>query len=74
MAPKLPFRLKQVVYTLSPYEQSIIGNWFKNAPMSLQKKISENCFTVGLFGVAPVAAVVTWAEDYKEKEKLHSRF
>lgn len=41
MAPKLPFRLKQVVYTLSPYEQSVTGNFWKNAPGKLQKKFAE---------------------------------
>eukprot|EP00192_Tetraselmis_astigmatica_P023305 CAMPEP_0117664582 /NCGR_PEP_ID=MMETSP0804-20121206/9305_1 /TAXON_ID=1074897 /ORGANISM="Tetraselmis astigmatica, Strain CCMP880" /LENGTH=74 /DNA_ID=CAMNT_0005471841 /DNA_START=86 /DNA_END=310 /DNA_ORIENTATION=+ len=74
MAPKLPFRLKQVVYTLSPYEQGIVGNWFKTAPYKLQQKVSENWFAVGVFGFAPLAATVWWAEAWKEKEKLHHRY
>ena len=41
MAPKFPFRLKQVVYTLSPYETSVTGNWFKKAPYKLQQKVTE---------------------------------
>eukprot|EP00873_Tetraselmis_striata_P008770 jgi/Tetstr1/429034/TSEL_018999.t1 len=74
MAPKLPFRVKSVVYTLSPYEQSIIGNWFKTAPGKLQKKVSENWFAVGVFGALPLFGTVWWAENFKEQEKLHHRY
>jgi len=74
MGGKQAVRIKQVVYTLSPFQQSVMSGLFKDIPSKLSKKISENWFDVLPFGVLPVVATLWYANDFKEKEKMHERF
>lgn len=70
---KVPIRLKEVVYTLSPFEQSVMGGLWKDLPhkaghyFSMAKEATLWC-------ILPVSAIVAYTKDYKEKEKQHHRF
>jgi hypothetical protein len=39
---KVPVRLKEVVYTLSPYHQNVMAGLWKDVPYKLSKKFHEN--------------------------------
>ena len=41
MAPKLPIRLHEVVYTLSPFEQSVMSGVWKDFSYKFTKQIRE---------------------------------
>ena len=41
MAPKLPIRLHEVVYTLSPFEQSVMSGLWKDFSYKFTKQIRE---------------------------------
>ena len=38
---KVPVRLREVVYTLSPFQQTVMGGLWKDAPAKLARKFSE---------------------------------
>lgn len=38
---KVPIRLREVVYTLSPFEQTVMNGVFKDVPAKLHRKFSE---------------------------------
>lgn len=38
---KLPVRLKEVVYTVSPFEVSVLSGLWKDLPQKLHRKWSE---------------------------------
>lgn len=38
---KVPIRLREVVYTLSPFEQTVMNGVFKDVPEKLHRKFSE---------------------------------
>lgn len=71
---KVPVRLREVVYTLSPFQQTVMGGLFKDVPARLTRKVSENWFDVGAFFLLPTWATMAYAADYKEKEKRGHRF
>ena len=70
---KVPVRLREVVYTLSPFQQTVMGGLWKDAPAKLARKFSENWFDVGVFFLAPTWATMAYAASYKEKEKQDHR-
>ena len=70
---KAPVRLKEVVYTLSPFEQSIMPGLFKDFPQYVSKKVSENWFS-SLFLTVPVFGTYAYAENYVEQAKLAHRY
>jgi len=41
MGKQLPSRLKEVVYTLSPFETTVMSGLWKDLPGKLHKKVSE---------------------------------
>jgi len=41
MGKQLPSRLKEVVYTLSPFETTVMSGLWKDLPAKLHKKVSE---------------------------------
>ena len=41
MGKQLPNRLKEVVYTLSPFETTVMSGLWKDIPSKLQRKVSE---------------------------------
>ncbi|KAK9796996.1 hypothetical protein WJX73_000069 [Symbiochloris irregularis] len=71
---RTPVRLKEVVYTLSPFEQTVLEGLWRDLPKKIHKKVSENWLDVGVFLVLPTYATIWYANDYKEKEKQHHRF
>ncbi|KAK9825174.1 hypothetical protein WJX81_002523 [Elliptochloris bilobata] len=71
---KLPVRLKEVVYTVSPFEVSVLSGLWKDLPQKLHRKWSENWVDIGFFAILPVYATMWYANDYKEKEKMHHRY
>lgn len=38
---KVPIRLREVVYTLSPFEQTVMNGVFKDVPAKLHRKFAE---------------------------------
>lgn len=44
MAPMKPIRLKEVVYTLSPFEQSIMSGLWKHGPHNVVHTIKQVTF------------------------------
>lgn len=44
MGKQLPSRLKEVVYTLSPFETTVMSGLWKDLPGKLHKKVSEVTF------------------------------
>ncbi|KAJ7560349.1 hypothetical protein O6H91_04G125700 [Diphasiastrum complanatum] len=70
---KVPIRLKDVIYTLSPFNQQVMAGLWHDLPHKLHKKISENWLS-SLFLITPVVGTYWYAEHYKEQEKLHHRF
>lgn len=38
---KVPIRLREVVYTLSPFEQTVMNGVFKDVPEKLHRKFAE---------------------------------
>ena len=41
MGKQLPNRLKEVVYTLSPFETTVMSGLWKDLPQKLHRKVSE---------------------------------
>ena len=41
MGKKLPIRLKEVVYTVSPFEVSVLSGLWKDLPEKIHKKFKE---------------------------------
>ncbi|CAL5222206.1 g4537 [Coccomyxa viridis] len=71
---KVPIRLKEVVYTISPFETTVMSGLFKDVPGKLAEKIKHNWVDIGLFGALPTYLTMWYAADYVEKEKQHHRF
>eukprot|EP00887_Chlorella_sp_A99_P004825 scaffold4.g4825.t1 len=70
---KVPIRLREVVYTLSPFEQSVMSGLWKDLPHKAAHyaQISRDAI---LFCVLPIWGVAAYCKDFKEKEKQHHRF
>jgi len=71
---KVAVRLKEVVYMVSPFEVSIMNGLWKDFPQKVQKHLNERGWNIAAWCVAPTAAVMWYAEDYREKEKIEHRF
>jgi hypothetical protein len=62
MAPKKSFvRLREVVYTLSPFEQNIMDGLFQNVPYKVNKYWNLWGFDALVFGVIPYFATINAA-------------
>ncbi|PSC72192.1 SUMO-activating enzyme subunit 1B-1 [Micractinium conductrix] len=70
---KMPIRLKEVVYTLSPFEQSVMNGLWKDLPHKAAHHM-HNLRDAVIFCVAPVVGIGYYCADYKEKEKQHHRY
>ncbi|RWR94390.1 cytochrome b-c1 complex subunit 8 [Cinnamomum micranthum f. kanehirae] len=69
---KTPVRLKAVIYTLSPYQVKVMSGLYKDLPQKIHHKISENWISATLL-LGPIIGTYTYAQNYKEKEKLAHR-
>ena len=68
-------RLKEVVYTLSPFEQNVMKGLFTDIPHKVMHHLKQNVLFDALpFCVAPIAAIGWFCADYNEKEKQHHRY
>ncbi|EFN54772.1 hypothetical protein CHLNCDRAFT_134704 [Chlorella variabilis] len=70
---KVPIRLREVVYALSPYQQSVMTGLWKDLPHKAAHH-AANLRDAVIFCVAPIVGIAYYCADYKEKEKLHHRF
>ncbi|KAL2651247.1 hypothetical protein R1flu_019375 [Riccia fluitans] len=66
------YKLKEVVYTLSPFEQKIMSTFWAQFGYKTKKRITENWVNT-LTLVCPIAGTYMYAQNYVEKEKLHHR-
>ena len=46
MAPRIPVRIKEVIYTLSPFEQTVLSGLWKDLPAKMKRKWNEVSSTV----------------------------
>lgn len=67
-------RLREVVYTLSPFEQNVMGGLFKDIPYKMQKYWNLWGFDAVVFGAIPYYAVVSTAEYLVEQEEKDHRY
>merc|ERR1711924_101116 len=68
-------RLKEVVYTLSPFEQNVMGGLFKDFPHKVMHHMKQNIiFDFVPFFALPVAAIGWYCADYNEREKQRHRY
>eukprot|EP00212_Chloropicon_laureae_P002243 CAMPEP_0197488224 /NCGR_PEP_ID=MMETSP1311-20131121/3199_1 /TAXON_ID=464262 /ORGANISM="Genus nov. species nov., Strain RCC856" /LENGTH=76 /DNA_ID=CAMNT_0043032193 /DNA_START=392 /DNA_END=622 /DNA_ORIENTATION=- len=68
-------RLKEVVYTLSPFEQNVMAGLFKDIPHKVMHHLKQNVlFDAIPFCVLPIAGIGWFCSDYIEKEKQHHRY
>ncbi|EOA19506.1 hypothetical protein CARUB_v10002333mg [Capsella rubella] len=70
---KQPVKLKAVVYALSPFQQKIMTGLWKDLPEKIHHKVSENWISTILL-LAPVIGTYSYAQYYREQEKLEHRF
>ncbi|PON98981.1 Cytochrome b-c1 complex subunit 8s [Trema orientale] len=70
---KQQVRMKAVVYALSPFQQKVMSGLWKDLPDKIHHKISENWHNAVLL-LAPLVGTYTYAQNYKEKEKLAHRY
>jgi hypothetical protein len=72
MAPRNFVRLREVVYTLSPFEQNVMGGLYKDIPYKMKKYWNLWGFDLVMYGVVPYYATVS-ACNYlvAQEEKSH---
>ncbi|KAG6549857.1 hypothetical protein Mapa_008839 [Marchantia paleacea] len=66
------YKLKEVVYTLSPFEHKIMTTFWSQFVYKTKKRISENWVNT-LTLVCPVTGTYMYANSVVEKEKHHHR-
>jgi len=71
---RVPVRLREVVYTVSPFEVTILNGLVKDFPGKVMRHLTEKGPNIAFWCVGPIAAIVWYAEDFKEKEKLGHRY
>ena len=74
MAGKHFVRLREVVYTLSPFEQNVMNGLFKNIPYKLNKYWNLFGRDALVFAVLPTAATIYVANQIVTAEEAHHRF
>ena len=70
---KQQVKLKAVVYALSPFQQKVMSGLWNNITGKIHHKITENWLSATLL-ITPVVGTYTYAQNYKEKEKLEHRY
>lgn len=66
------FKLKEVVYTLSPFEVKVMKSLWSEFTLKTEKRIKENWVSF-LTVTVPVVGTYAYAEKYVEEDKLHHR-
>jgi Cytochrome b-c1 complex subunit 8 len=67
-------RLREVVYTLSPFELNVMGGLFDKIPYKFNKYWNLWGKDAVIFGVLPYIATVQTAEYLVHQEELSHRF
>ncbi|KAH7288367.1 hypothetical protein KP509_31G023800 [Ceratopteris richardii] len=70
---KVPVRLKEVVYTLSPNHLNVMSGLWKDIPGKMREKF-QSSWQNALYLITPGVAVYWYVEDFKEKEKQAHRY
>ncbi|KAL6767457.1 QCR8 [Auxenochlorella protothecoides x Auxenochlorella symbiontica] len=70
---KIPVKFREVVYTLSPYEQNVMGGLWRDIPHKVSH-YSTKVRDAVIFAVLPLWGIGWYCNDFKEKEKHHHRF
>ncbi|KAF5842968.1 ubiquinol:cytochrome c oxidoreductase 9 kDa subunit [Dunaliella salina] len=73
MAPRQNIQLREIMYQLSPYQQSVIGQAFKNAPKTFMHFLQQRSPGLIIFGLAYYGGV-WWTENEIHKERMKERF
>lgn len=73
MAPRMPVPLREIVYTLSPYQQEIMMKGISKLPAKLGKFVADKGYLFAIFGVV-LMGPITYANNYKEWEKIEARY
>ncbi|BBN04419.1 hypothetical protein MPTK1_3g04420 [Marchantia polymorpha subsp. ruderalis] len=66
------YKLKEVTYSLGPDSWEVMRGLWKGAGYKTHKRIHEN-WVSALTLLVPVIGSYWYAENYREKEKLHHR-
>lgn len=74
MAPKSFVRLREVVYTLSPFETKVMGGLFKDLPGKMATHWKNWGQDAVIFCGVPYAATLYYAQAYVDAEEMHHRF
>ena len=74
MAPKSFLRLREVVYTLSPFEVNVMAGLFKDIPYKLGKYWRLFGQDAVVFCVLPTVATIYVANRVVDDEEKHHRF
>ncbi|CAI5464545.1 unnamed protein product [Closterium sp. Yama58-4] len=72
MVGRVPVRLKEVTYALSPFEQKIMPGLWKDMGKEWVKKIKNNWLDAATC-VGPLAGTYWYVQWYNEQEKQHHR-
>ena len=67
-------RLREVVYTLSPFEQDIMSTYFKDIPYKTSKLWNLWGFDALVYGVVPYYATISYANWVVDEEEKSHRF
>ncbi|KAJ4810859.1 Cytochrome b-c1 complex subunit 8 [Rhynchospora pubera] len=70
---KQPVRLKAVVYSLSPFQQKVMPGLWKDITTKIHHKVTENWLNATLL-LTPIIGTYSYAQNYKEQEKLEHRY
>ncbi|KAJ4747781.1 Cytochrome b-c1 complex subunit 8 [Rhynchospora pubera] len=70
---KQPVRLKAVVYSLSPFQQKVMPGLWKDITTKIHHKVTENWLNATLL-LTPIIGTYSYAQHYKEQEKLEHRY
>lgn len=67
-------RLREVVYTLSPFEHDVMSTYFKDIPYKTSKLWNLWGFDLMVYCAVPYYATVSYAEYVVDQEEKATRF
>jgi len=73
MAPRPSVPLREIVYTLSPYNQEIVMQGVAKLPGKIAKFFKNNYSGLAIFN-AVLFGPILYANAYTEREKMESRY
>ncbi|PNH01795.1 hypothetical protein TSOC_012276 [Tetrabaena socialis] len=73
MAPRQNIPLREILYQLSPYQQSVIKQSFFNAPKTFMHFVEEKGVGLLTFGIL-YFGTKAWTENQMHEERLAERF